>query len=511
MSNINLEPGHVTDIHITMLQPDPDQPRKTFDQDSLKSLADSLKVGVQVPLLVRASARAKYIIHDGERRWRAAKLAKLKTLPVLLINPGANGQGIRAAQLTVNNLREQLKPMEIARVLADMRNNNFASLNELAAYLESSGLPAMTKQQIGDLIALVELPEWAQDMIDAGVVEASAIRKLNIALPYKEVLKSIERDMQQTIEWRGRLIAKEVVGAISAGFSNNNIDLGHTQHYWPNPVHFNPKTACKGCEHLIKIDGDIYCMDQEAFEKKNAEAKAAGLLPGGVKPEKPVSQGDTQEQDQEAKKKQRAQTLGQKARDYLHTYLVERIVRHILGDAESRQIDITREILAWYAMNRPGEHSWREQSWYVRNPSVEKHQAAQVTQSKSLENLFAVIDLENSMLHAAAQVAGSLAWRETQVVCHQLWSNSIELVWKMDELFLKLFRKAELIHLATTHDLESPEGKAWDKLKLGELRTEILASADKVKSPQILQDIYTDVAEPYVSHLDRHHEDEDPE
>lgn len=60
----SLTPGQVVEIPINKLLPDPDQPRKSFDDASLEQLAESLKHGVQVPLLVRPGKGAKYVIHD---------------------------------------------------------------------------------------------------------------------------------------------------------------------------------------------------------------------------------------------------------------------------------------------------------------------------------------------------------------------------------------------------------------------------------------------------------------
>jgi hypothetical protein len=168
-------------------------------------------------------------------------------------------------------------------------------------------------------------------------------------------------------------------------------------------------------------------------------------------------------------------------------------------------IDITDELLAWHAMRRPGETS------YCARADIPAYQSSAVMDIASLEALLGNRFLDAAKIHAALEVATELKWRETQVICHHLWGSEIEKVWTMDEAFVKLFRKGELLHLAELHQLQAPEGKAWDKLNLAELRTEILARANQMKKPKILQQLYADIAEPYVPWSERNRDELDDE
>lgn len=492
-----LTPGQVAELPIGKLAPDPDQPRSSFDEASLLQLAESLKRRVHVPLLVRPGAKGKWIIVDGERRWRAAKLAKLKTLPVLLAGEDTGDDDRCLDQVAVNQLREQLKPMEVARLLARMRATQFATDNDLAAALEKRGLPAMTPKQIAESVELTELPDWAQAMVDEGTLEASAAARIRTMLPWPKALADVGSFLESRIHWTGRVTDGDVISVLRSVAREYGRDLTLTEHWHSssvNVVHFNPKTVCKGCEKRVDLGRDgRYCMDPAEFERKNAEAKAAGLLPGGKKPQKAKAGAAPEPEEAEVKAEKRAQTLEEKARDYLHAYLVRRIIVHMRGDVgrPGTQIDICDELLIWRAMRRPGEHS------YGSRPSILTHQGAEAAGVKSLEWLLASKDLDEPKLEAAVEVATELKWRETQVVCHQLWGTAIELVWEMDEDFVKLFRKAELVQLATVHQLDPPEGKTWEKLKASDLRAEILARADQVRRPTLLQDIYQAVEDPY--------------
>src|SRR5690606_32440861 len=118
-ANPKLEHGRVVEIPVANLMPDPNQPRKSIDKDELGKLAKSIEaLGVLQPLPARRTDSVRgpdYVIVSGERRWRAAKLAKLKTVPCILASQVlADGVGRAAAQLAENVARAELDAMEIA-------------------------------------------------------------------------------------------------------------------------------------------------------------------------------------------------------------------------------------------------------------------------------------------------------------------------------------------------------------------------------------------------------------
>lgn len=101
-----------TVVKITKVEPNRDQPRKNFDEDSLQELADSIKqFGLLQPILVQ-DRKDYYEIIAGERRWRAAKIAGLKEIPVIIRN--YTDQEIVEIALIENIQREDLNPIEEA-------------------------------------------------------------------------------------------------------------------------------------------------------------------------------------------------------------------------------------------------------------------------------------------------------------------------------------------------------------------------------------------------------------
>ena len=103
----------VTSLPVQKLEPNPLQPRKLFEEEELQDLADSISQhGVIQPLTVRAGENGYYQIIAGERRWRAARLAGLRTVPVVVIE--ADDKTAMELALIENLQREDLNPMEEA-------------------------------------------------------------------------------------------------------------------------------------------------------------------------------------------------------------------------------------------------------------------------------------------------------------------------------------------------------------------------------------------------------------
>ena len=144
------------------IDPDLDQPRKTFPAESIARLSQSLTaVGQLVPLIVRYNEPTdRYIILDGERRYQAATLAGLFEL-ACVVESEANRDTILEIQLVVNALREDVNPMEQARAWGRLADSKKMSLRDLAKMLNYD------HSVIGRKISLLDLPEEIQAAIEA--------------------------------------------------------------------------------------------------------------------------------------------------------------------------------------------------------------------------------------------------------------------------------------------------------------------------------------------------------
>jgi ParB family transcriptional regulator, chromosome partitioning protein len=146
-------------IPIDMIDPSPNQPRRAFDEDSLLGLAGSIRAqGVLQPVLVRPLPNGRYELIAGERRWRAARLAELESIPAV-VRRHDNAASLELA-LVENMAREDLNPVEEARACA-------ALVEELGLTREEVGVRVgRTRVAVSNLIRLLDLPDEALELIE---------------------------------------------------------------------------------------------------------------------------------------------------------------------------------------------------------------------------------------------------------------------------------------------------------------------------------------------------------
>lgn len=148
-------------LPVDLVRPNPDQPRSRFDQEALDSLAISIGAsGIVQPLLVRALGGGSYEIIAGERRWRAAKMAGLERVPVV-VRDSNEAERLEAA-LIENMVREDLNPVEEAKACAALVDDLGLTKEELGRRVGKS------RPAVSNLIRLLELPDEALELIKSG-------------------------------------------------------------------------------------------------------------------------------------------------------------------------------------------------------------------------------------------------------------------------------------------------------------------------------------------------------
>ncbi len=109
----------ITELEVNKIVPNPNQPRKHFDEEALQELASSIKLhGVIQPLVVNKGEGENYLIIAGERRWRASKIAGIEKVPVVIKN--YTEKQIREISIIENLQREDLNPIEAARAIKQL-------------------------------------------------------------------------------------------------------------------------------------------------------------------------------------------------------------------------------------------------------------------------------------------------------------------------------------------------------------------------------------------------------
>ncbi|MGA2451949.1 MAG: ParB/RepB/Spo0J family partition protein [Solirubrobacteraceae bacterium] len=162
------------ELPIGLISPNPQQPRRHFDQDSLEALAGSLgERGVLQPVLVRPRPGGSFELVAGERRWRAARIAGLERIPAI-VREREDAQALEAA-LVENMAREDLNPIEEARACA-------ALVEELGLTREDVGRRVgRSRVAVSNLVRLLDLPDEAIELVQTGALSEGHGRALLLA------------------------------------------------------------------------------------------------------------------------------------------------------------------------------------------------------------------------------------------------------------------------------------------------------------------------------------------
>lgn len=172
----------VTSLPLQKVEPNPNQPRHRFDEEELQALADSISEhGILQPLAVRKMDGGFYQIIAGERRWRAARLAGLQEVPVVVVE--ADDKTVMELALIENLQRQDLNPMEEAegyRVLTE----EYGLTQEEAAARVGKSRPA-----VANALRLLALPDEVRELVEKGELSAGHARAI-LSLPTKAKQKT---------------------------------------------------------------------------------------------------------------------------------------------------------------------------------------------------------------------------------------------------------------------------------------------------------------------------------
>jgi ParB family chromosome partitioning protein len=162
------------ELPLELIAPSPRQPRRHFDEDALQALAGSLgERGVLQPVLVRPKPGGTYELVAGERRWRAARLAGMETIPAL-VRPRDDAEAIELA-LIENMAREDLNPIEEARACA-------ALVEELGLTREEVGRRVgRSRVAVSNLMRVLDLPDEVIELLEQGTLSEGHGRALLLA------------------------------------------------------------------------------------------------------------------------------------------------------------------------------------------------------------------------------------------------------------------------------------------------------------------------------------------
>lgn len=185
--------GDQSEIHVELIERNPYQPRKDFDQESLNELVDSIRQhGVLQPLLVRPLGDTYQLI-AGERRLIAAKKAGLEAVPCRVLD--VDDQRVYEYSLEENMKRKDLNVLEKAQAFQDYLQRFSCTFEELARRL------SLDRSTVSNMIRLLDLPESVKDDVRAGRITSGHARAM-LSLPEAEQLELAQRIQEEHLSVR---------------------------------------------------------------------------------------------------------------------------------------------------------------------------------------------------------------------------------------------------------------------------------------------------------------------
>ncbi len=258
------EKGPETIVKITKVEPNREQPRKNFDEDSLQELADSIKqFGLLQPILVQ-DRKDYYEIIAGERRWRAAKMAGLKEVPVIIRN--YTKQEIVEISLIENIQREDLNPIEEAQAYKRLLTEFNLKQDEVAERVSKS------RAAVTNSIRLLKLSDDVQQMLIDEMISTGHAR----------ALLAVDNPEEQY------LLAQKIF--------DEKLSVRDVEKLVKN-LHKPEKPKKEDDKQLLAVDNpeEQYLLAQKIFDEKLSVRDVEKLVKNLHKPEKPKKEDDKQQ------------------------------------------------------------------------------------------------------------------------------------------------------------------------------------------------------------------------
>ncbi|NPA27611.1 MAG: ParB/RepB/Spo0J family partition protein [Epsilonproteobacteria bacterium] len=241
----------ISDVEIDLIEPNPYQPRKHFDEEKLKELSDSIKRhGLLQPIVVVAN-NDRYILVAGERRLRASKIANLKTIKAIIAPIELDEIKLRELALIENIQREDLNPIELANSYKELIEVHNITHEELSKIVNKS------RSQITNTLRLLNLDESVQEQLAKGEISQGHAKVL-VKLPKSEQKRIAQKIIDDKLSVREieRLIKskdKKGKGISKSDFRLSKEDAKLLQELLP----FEIKTKSQSVEILLHSKEDL--------------------------------------------------------------------------------------------------------------------------------------------------------------------------------------------------------------------------------------------------------------
>lgn len=224
--------SQLCELALDKILPDPDQPRRLFDDEALRELAESVQAhGVVQPIVVTPYEDGMFLIVAGERRWRAAQLAGLNTIPAIVRT--LSGQHRLEVSLIENLQRRDLNPLETATAYLKLRDQFNMTLDQIGHRVGGKSASA-----ISNTLRLLKLPKAVQTALFEGVLSEGHARQL-VGLPEDFAASLMERIVRES--WNVRKTEQVIAQWKKGGDTKDKTVNDMPVHYAETAAHLSER------------------------------------------------------------------------------------------------------------------------------------------------------------------------------------------------------------------------------------------------------------------------------
>lgn len=270
------------EVSLDLIDPNPEQPRAAFDEAELKALAESIQEnGLIQPIVIQALSTGRYILHDGERRLRASKLAGLERIPAnIILSDARDAQQLLLRAIVANDQRADLSPIERARGYQKLADEHGLSDSDIARQVGKS------RSVVANTRRLLNLPDDRQQQVAAGELNE---RQALALLPFYQLPQPIQKKVGATWQFRDvsakpeKFNSDQIRDSLKGGLNQVTAEI---KLFTPDEELGGPgvrHSKCTDCPFYLKVlsqeprctDGDCNQAKRHAWQRRELERAKA--------------------------------------------------------------------------------------------------------------------------------------------------------------------------------------------------------------------------------------------
>lgn len=283
--NIQLQPGEVKELPVSMIQEDLNQPREDFDEEKIEGIAASIKArrsrglrGLIQPIKVLGNGLGGYIIKSGANRYRATLRADEEVIACELDDETEDTTPVDRLidQVSENYNRSDLNAIELAKVIDRLRNEGGLTLKETEERLNAAGIK-LQRAALTNTHRLLKLPPWAQEAVRRGEITPAHGKYLLQVEDFPALLDTMEKWLSEFVKEEGRCPTtpewQDQIAELYAAFFPRIPQDEYNR--WSGKfgyIRFDTTVCLSECKKSRKLgaEGKTYCGDLDCFEAKAA-------------------------------------------------------------------------------------------------------------------------------------------------------------------------------------------------------------------------------------------------